>query len=279
MEYVSAVPPADSDDKRRLKYPEVCAELLGAEVWQLTEAVYRDAALLGALYGFLARDYAGASEAERAAEATSARVATLLCQHKVDETVAFLRQVPGCVARLVAHVADTNVVELLLKLLATDDGAGAAAGATVQWLCAERFVPLLLDRFVASTDPEEQEAIAHAVTDMVLLLGAQGGGGASGASQGGGAQDGAGATEARTEGEEITEEVERSAEGRDQDQDQDESSMNGTNNEKEEKEEKDDDDDDDDDYESEDEDEDLVCFAHADGHRALPPKVHSKPRQ
>lgn len=39
------------------------------------------------------------------------------------------------------------------------------------------------------------------------------------------------------------------------------------------------DDDDDDDYESEDEDEDLVCFAHADGHRALPPKVHSKPRQ
>ena len=53
FEYLTQEPPEDAEEKRRFKYPYLASEILSAEIWTITEAVYDNEALLKQLYWYL----------------------------------------------------------------------------------------------------------------------------------------------------------------------------------------------------------------------------------
>jgi len=173
LNYVVEPAPEGSDEKRRKKYPMICTEMLCSEVWQLTEAICADDDMMHALFGFLERDPKTLTESDLLVESNCARVASSLRQRRLFNAVEFLKKIPDCVRKFVDRVSSPNVVELLLKLVTGDTGSSAEAQATMQWFSDEHLVELLVDKFVESTDREEQESISLTFIEMVFFIGTQ----------------------------------------------------------------------------------------------------------
>ena len=130
VRYVADVPPLGCDEKRRKKYPAVCTEILCSEVFQITEAVYSRPDLLLCLTRFLDNDPSMAQGDECRVASECAKVLCSLMQHKVSETLTFLRSIPHCVEKLVKHVTNPNVVEFILKFISVDDSVAMQSYGT-----------------------------------------------------------------------------------------------------------------------------------------------------
>ena len=119
--YVAEVPPAGSDEKRRLKYPQVCHDLLTTTAFILSDEGSIDEGVLALLLAFLDRDPAAASDDVLAATTRSTHVLASLAMTRLGPILDYLKKVPGCVDKIVAHVAMPDVVDFVAKLVTCDD--------------------------------------------------------------------------------------------------------------------------------------------------------------
>ena len=117
--YLTQVPPADADEKIRIKYPDVCRELLCSDTWQLIDAVSAQGNHLPSLFAFLAE--APSEDPEKSTIANNcARVLLAISQRKSSEIAKYLGENEGLVDGLVAHVSNPNVSDLILRLVDAD---------------------------------------------------------------------------------------------------------------------------------------------------------------
>ena len=161
-----------AEEKRRVKYPNVASEVLCSEAWQIVEAMYENQECIRSIYCFLTAD----TPVSAAVSARCSKVAASLMQRKVTETIAVLKQIPGIVARFVDRIAQPGIVDLLIRLVSSDDDACAA----VNWMCAEGLVEKLVDRITADVptpsntipgvdEDDLHECLALTLTDMILV--------------------------------------------------------------------------------------------------------------
>ena len=121
VKYVTEVPPEGSDEKRRLKYPQVCHDLLTTTSFIVAEDGAIDADVLGRLLGFLDRDPRATDDDVVAVASRSAHVLSSLAVSRLGLIAGHLESVPGIADKLVAHIATPNVIELVAKLVTCDD--------------------------------------------------------------------------------------------------------------------------------------------------------------
>lgn len=121
VHYVADVPDSDADEKQKEKYPLLCTEILCAEVWQFSDAIYNEKDLLTKLYAFLDKDPKEMTMEERKVGDNCARTISSLLLRKGTETLNFLRSYPDVVKKFVLHVCNTNILDYIVKLISADE--------------------------------------------------------------------------------------------------------------------------------------------------------------
>jgi len=181
VNYVVEVPPEDSDEKRKVKYPQLCTDILCAEVWQFSDAIYGNTELLKKLYAFFDKNPEKMSTEEEKVAGNCVKAITSLLHRKGSETLKFLHEYPNIVERFVEHVRNPSISDYIQRLIGDDEHSiiedsfsdsqplNEDAG-TVKWLCEQKFVELLMDKFVTSTDEETQQCIGQMLFDLASIL-------------------------------------------------------------------------------------------------------------
>jgi len=181
VDYVVECPPQDADDKRKIKYPQLCTDILCAEVWQFSDAIYGNTELLKKLYAFFERDPNSMNDEEQKVASNCVKAITCLLHRKSTETLKFLREYPKIVEHFVDHVRNPAISDYIQHLIGDeehsfiDDSLGESQpinedAGTVKWLCEQKFVDLLMDKFVSSPDEETQQCIGQMLFDLASLL-------------------------------------------------------------------------------------------------------------
>lgn len=162
INYVTTEPEQTADSVRKFKYPFISCEILCSDVWPLVEAVYTDPIHLEKLYGFLMQP-----PPLNAAVATHvSKVAGALLEKKGPETLQFLRNQPNLVDHFISHLSSSAVMDLLLKIISSDQDSGA----TLEWLCQSNLITKLVSKFEpGARSAEVQEHAAQALSDIVQV--------------------------------------------------------------------------------------------------------------
>lgn len=121
VHYVADVPDKDADEKVKEKYPMLCTDMLCAEVWQFSDAIYNEKDLLMKLYAFLDKNPKEMTMEERRVGDNCARTISSLLLRKGSETLSFLRSYPDVVKKFVIHVCNTNILDYIVKLISADE--------------------------------------------------------------------------------------------------------------------------------------------------------------
>jgi len=161
--YITQEPEEDADTKRKFKYPFLACEILASEVWALCDAFYQHAGLLDELYGFLAKE----PPLNSMLASYTSRVAGVLLQKKVAETIAYMKDKKGIISSFIKHLGNSSVMDLLLKVIAsedTPDGAGI-----LEWLCKTDLISSLVGKFDPKLSFEVHENAAQALVDIVAI--------------------------------------------------------------------------------------------------------------
>jgi len=161
--YITQEPEDDADTKRKFKYPFLACEILASEVWAICDAFYQHQNLLDELYGFLLRD----PPLNPMLASYTSRVAGVLLQKKVAETIAYMKDKKNIIPSFIKHLGNSSVMDLLLKVIAsedTPDGAGV-----LEWLCKTDLIPSLVAKFDPKLSHDVHENAAQALSDIVAI--------------------------------------------------------------------------------------------------------------
>lgn len=181
VQYVVDVPEASDDEKRKVKYPTSCTEILCAEVWQFSDAVYNNTELLKKLYSFFEMDPDSMTPEQEKVANNCAKCITYLLHRKGAETLKFLRGCPNIVERFIDHVRNPSILDYILRLIGDDDPHGVLDelgegqpfnedAGTVSWLVEQKFIELLVNKFVTSTNEETQQCAGLMLFELASNL-------------------------------------------------------------------------------------------------------------
>lgn len=162
LEYAVGPPPEDADRKARFKYPFAACEVLCCEVDAITATLLDTPGLLATLFSVL--DAPPPLECVRAGY--FARLAARLLARRTEGVMAFLRENPSTLARLVAHVDTASVAEVVARLLGADDAMGLPP-AQLAWLRGAGVLSGLLDCLAPSAPPDAQKHAAAVLAAVV----------------------------------------------------------------------------------------------------------------
>jgi len=163
IHFISTEPEDIADPRRRLKYPFLSCEVLCSEVWRISESIYENPFLLDKLYGFL--DLPPPLNPLLATYVC--RVASVLLQRKIPQTIKYLKQKEGMIDKFIQHLGSSAVMDLMLKLIACEDTSEGKG--VLEWLCSENLIPKLVAKFEPALGNEVHENAAQAIVDIICV--------------------------------------------------------------------------------------------------------------
>jgi len=161
--YITQEAEEESDTKKKFKYPFLACEILASEVWPICDAFYQNQDLLNDLYGFLEKE----SPLNPMLASYTSRVAGILLQKKVGETVSYMKDKKTIIPSFIKHLGNSSVMDLLLKVIASEDtpeGSGV-----LEWLCKTDLIPSLVNKFDPILSSEVHENASQALVDIVAI--------------------------------------------------------------------------------------------------------------
>jgi len=163
IRYITTKTEHEDDPKLAIKYPFLSCEVLASEVWSIYEAISNDAKLMDMLYSIFEKE----PPLDIQLSAYAARVAVLLLQKKVTETVSFLKQKKDIVEHFLLHLGNPAVMDLLLKLISCEDPSTGNSGA-LEWLQKTNLIKSLVEKF-KSNSPDTHENVAHTLVEIIKI--------------------------------------------------------------------------------------------------------------
>lgn len=161
--YITTEADEEADAKRKFKYPFLACEILASEVWAICDAMYQHDGLLDELYGYFEKD----PPLNPLLSTYAARVASVLLQKKVSETIAYLKSRKNVISHFLKHLGNASIMDLLLKVIASEDTTDGAG--TLEWLCGTDLIQSLVDKFDPKQDPSVHENAAQALGDIIAV--------------------------------------------------------------------------------------------------------------
>ncbi|CAI2165502.1 5644_t:CDS:10 [Funneliformis geosporum] len=153
----------DLDERQKFKYPYVACEVLSCEIWAICEAVIDNADLLNSFWQLL--DRPPPLDPSQASHFTKVNV--VFMQKKMNEMVKFIQSIPNVVKKMLNHLENSAIVELLLKLISVEEypeGAGV-----IDWLNSEGLLDALISQLDPNVDPEVHSTVTQVLIDIVAI--------------------------------------------------------------------------------------------------------------
>eukprot|EP01094_Clydonella_sp_ATCC50884_P004966 TRINITY_DN1394_c0_g1_i1.p1 TRINITY_DN1394_c0_g1~~TRINITY_DN1394_c0_g1_i1.p1 ORF type:complete len:604 (+),score=231.28 TRINITY_DN1394_c0_g1_i1:121-1932(+) len=152
------------DEAKRKKYGSLCADILALEAWTIADGVTQNEGLVEKLCAFLEAE----PPLDPVLAAQGSRIIGSLLKQKPAEIIAYIQSRDNAVQHFLGHLKSGPVMELLLKLIRSDDAvvrAGSGTG-TVQWLRDEKLIPQLVTLLHPDQPASVHENAANALCEI-----------------------------------------------------------------------------------------------------------------
>lgn len=163
LDYITVEPDPEADNKRKFKYPFLACEILASDVWTICDAMYQKEELLDQLYTYFEQE----PPLNVLLSTYAARVAAILLQKKVPETIAYLKSRKQIINSFLKHLGNSSVMDLLLKIIACEDTTDG--NGTLEWLCTTDLISSLVDKFDPKQGAAVHENAAQTLGDIAAI--------------------------------------------------------------------------------------------------------------
>ncbi|KAJ3977222.1 SIT4 phosphatase-associated protein-domain-containing protein [Lentinula raphanica] len=162
----------------RSKYPYIAAEVLCSEIWSIVEtcvSTHPDK-LLVPFWNYVldkAPDELkfGAQNNNSHAAAHFAKVNAVFLGKKPGEMLAFIQSQPEIVGRLLRHIENPSLVDLLVRIIQLDEYAYGYDGAVgvLEWLSSEKLIPRLIDMLSPAYPPDIHQVVSDLIKGIISM--------------------------------------------------------------------------------------------------------------
>lgn len=146
----------DAEDTRK-RYANIAAEILGADVWSITEALMESTELIDEIWGLL--DLPTPLSMDNATHFT--KINEHLLDKKTDEMLVFIKAQDNFVERFMKHIDNPPLMDFLLKVISSDKPDNPTG--IIQHLQSQKFIPSL----ISFLDPKVLPSVQSAAGDFL----------------------------------------------------------------------------------------------------------------
>ncbi|KAJ3223481.1 hypothetical protein HK099_001064 [Clydaea vesicula] len=150
------------DRNRRYKYAYYACEVLCCEVFAICDAFVQNTKLLDTFWQILDDD---SLDLVQVLYFSKANITFL--EKKPVEMIAYIKTQPNIISKLLKHISNSPITDLILKLIALEESPQAAG--VIDWLCKQDLIKLLVERLSAEHDSEMHNIAAQAILDVIAI--------------------------------------------------------------------------------------------------------------
>ncbi|KAL1817103.1 hypothetical protein DCAR_0521515 [Daucus carota subsp. sativus] len=150
LHYIVDEPPEDAESKRSLKFPFISCEVFTCEIDVILKTLVEEDGLMDLLFSFL--------EPSRPHSAFLAgyfsKVVTCLMLRKTIPLMNYVQSHPNVFSQLVDLIGITSIMEVLVRLVGSDDHMYPNSSDVMQWLADSNLLEMIVDKLSPSSPPE-----------------------------------------------------------------------------------------------------------------------------
>lgn len=151
------------EEEKKFKFPYIACEVISCEILAICEGLVSHTELLTRFWTFL--DTPGPINALKASYFS--KVNGILIQRKVLEMIDFIKAQPNFVDRLLQHIANASISELLLKIISVEEIPEAQG--IVTWLGGQGLIPKLIERLDPNLEVEVHNTASQTILDIIAV--------------------------------------------------------------------------------------------------------------
>ncbi|KAJ3200174.1 hypothetical protein HDU67_002256, partial [Dinochytrium kinnereticum] len=144
-------------------YPYLSCEVLSCEIYAVCEAAINNTELMTDFWKLLDRE----PSLNPLQASYFSKVNNVFFQKKAGEMVAFVKNQPNIVKKILSHIGTSAVADLLLKIISVEEvpeGQGV-----VKWLAGQDLIPSLINRLEPNQDVEVHNTAAQTLLDIIAV--------------------------------------------------------------------------------------------------------------
>ncbi|KAM3361708.1 serine/threonine-protein phosphatase 6 regulatory subunit 3 [Capsicum galapagoense] len=150
VRYIVEEAPEDAEKKRTFKFPFIACEIFTCEVDIILKALVENEELMNLLFSFLEPEHAHST----LLAGYFSKVVICLLLRKTSPFMNYVQAHPDIIKKLVDLIGITSIMEVLIRLIGTDEHLYSNFSDSMQWLEETDVLEMIVDKFSSSDCPE-----------------------------------------------------------------------------------------------------------------------------
>ncbi|KAJ8549289.1 hypothetical protein K7X08_032996 [Anisodus acutangulus] len=150
VRYIVEEAPEDSEKRRTFKFPFIACEIFTCEVDIILKALVEDEELMNLLFSFLEPEHAHST----LLAGYFCKVVICLLLRKTAPFMNYVQAHQDIIKKLVDLIGITSIMEVLIRLIGTDEHLYSNFSDSMQWLEDTDVLDMIVDKFSSSDCPE-----------------------------------------------------------------------------------------------------------------------------
>ncbi|KAF8323646.1 SIT4 phosphatase-associated protein-domain-containing protein [Cantharellus anzutake] len=158
----------EGDGMGRFKYPHVSTEVLCCEIWSIVETCVRESEQLLVPFWDAILDTPPQQLTQKPLLASHfTKINAVFMSKKPKEMLDFITSQPSILERLMRHLETPAIVDLLFRMLQTDDASGGSD--VVEWLSSQGFMQKLVSLLSPRHPPDLHAIVAEILKGIIVM--------------------------------------------------------------------------------------------------------------
>ncbi|XP_059288401.1 uncharacterized protein LOC132041702 isoform X2 [Lycium ferocissimum] len=150
VRYIVEEAPEDAEKRRTFKFPFIACEIFTCEVDIILKALVEDEELMNLLFSFLEPEHAHST----LLAGYFSKVVICLLLRKTAPFMNYVQAHQDIIKKLVDLIGITSIMEVLIRLIGTDEHLYSNFSDSMQWLEDTDVLEMIVDKFSSSDCPE-----------------------------------------------------------------------------------------------------------------------------
>ncbi|XP_025685248.1 uncharacterized protein [Arachis hypogaea] len=165
LRYISEEPPEDAENKRVFKFPFIACEIFTCEIDVILKTLVDEEELMDLLFSFLEPDRPHST----LLAGYFSKVVVCLMTRKTVPLMNYVQAHQHVFRQLVDLIGITSIMEVLIRLVGSDDHAYPNFINVVQWLAESNLLEMIVDKLSPSSPPEVHANVAETLCTITRI--------------------------------------------------------------------------------------------------------------
>ncbi|XP_015952402.1 uncharacterized protein LOC107476965 [Arachis duranensis] len=165
LRYITEEPPEDAENKRVFKFPFIACEIFTCEIDVILKTLVDEEELMDLLFSFLEPDRPHST----LLAGYFSKVVVCLMTRKTVPLMNYVQAHQHVFRQLVDLIGITSIMEVLIRLVGSDDHAYPNFINVVQWLAESNLLEMIVDKLSPSSPPEVHANVAETLCTITRI--------------------------------------------------------------------------------------------------------------